>query len=144
MLIGTAGDDIEIIRLIESLGGNVVIDDHCTGSRYFWNQVVHEKDQLSALASRYINKPLCPIRDLDVNVRLGHIWELIKDYNVRGVIFLQQRFCDPMEYDISYMQPPLEEKGIHTLTLELDVINPLGQFRTRIEAFLEMLQPTLV
>lgn len=144
MLIGTSNDDVGVVELIESSGGIVVIDDHCTGSRYFWNEVVPERDRLSAIASRYIDKPLCPVRDLETEHRVGHVVELAKEYNIRGAILLQQKFCDPLAYDMMYVPPALEKEGIRTLTLELDIINPVAQLRTRIEAFLEMFQLALI
>ncbi|MFQ5826487.1 MAG: 2-hydroxyacyl-CoA dehydratase, partial [Dehalococcoidia bacterium] len=52
-----------------------------------------------------------------------------------------QKFCDPHEFDIPPLRALLEEKlGITSLFLEFDVTIPVGQFRTRIEAFLEMLR----
>ena len=144
MLVGTENDDTEVVGLIESLGGIVVIDDHCTGSRYFWGEVTPEKDRLSALTNRLIDKPLCPVRDLETEYRSDRIVELAKEYNVQGVILLQQKFCDPLAYDMMYVPPALEKVGIHTLTLELDIINPIAQLRTRIEAFLEMFQLALI
>jgi benzoyl-CoA reductase subunit C len=54
--------DAEFIRLIESRGAQVVADDICTGSRYFWNDVVPAEDSLSAIAARYFDRPSCPLR----------------------------------------------------------------------------------
>ena len=73
--------------------------------------------------------------------RLPHILALAKDWNVQGAILGQQKFCDPHEFDIAPIQSLLRENGIPTLHLEYDVTIPFGQFRTRIEAFLEMLDP---
>lgn len=144
MLIGSVFEDRSLMQLIESLGGKVVIDDLCTGSRYFWEEIVPGEDRLYALVDRCINKPRCPVRDLQADVRIARIKQLIDDYNVQGIITIQQRFCDPMEYDITNMRPVFEEIGIRTLSLELDIINPAGQFSTRIEAFLEMFQLALI
>ena len=55
MIVGSEDDDIKFLNMVESCGGLFVIDDHCTGSRYFWNQVVHEEDRLMALSKRYID-----------------------------------------------------------------------------------------
>jgi len=144
MAIGSIMDDIELIRLVESLGAQVVIDDHCTGSRYFWNGVTLEEDRLTAIASRYIDRPPCPVTDLDGRLRLDHVLKLAKDYNVQGVLLLQQRFCELHEYDMAFMRPMFMENGIPVLWLEMDVTTPLGQFRTRLEAFMETLLPELV
>jgi benzoyl-CoA reductase subunit C len=50
----------------------------------------------------------------------------------------QQKFCDPHEFDIPSVQKAFKENNIPTVVLEFDVTIPFGQFRTRIEAFLEM------
>jgi benzoyl-CoA reductase subunit C len=141
MLVGGQNDDIEFVRLVEELGGAVVIDDHCTGSRYFWQEVVPGEKRLLALASRYLDGPPCPTKDLEGDRRrLGHIQELARDYNVQGAIIIQQKFCDPHEIDTPAVQKLLRDRGIPTLFLEFDITIPSGQFRTRIEAFLEMIQ----
>jgi benzoyl-CoA reductase subunit C len=56
----------------------------------------------------------------------------------------QQKFCDPHEFDIPNLLKMFKENNIPTLVLEFDVTIPFGQFRTRIEAFLEMLELELV
>lgn len=141
MIVGSEDDDTEMLRLIESLGATVVIDDHCTGSRHFWNQVELDGDPLSAIATRYAERPPCPQKDWEGRRRLEHIRRLAKEYGVQGAIVIQQKFCDPHELDnpviISLLR---EELNIPSLFLEFDVTIPVGQFRTRIEAFLEMLR----
>ncbi len=144
MILGSENDDVEFLRLTESLGANVVIDDHCTGSRYFWNQVMPEEDHISAIAARYIERPPCPQRDLVERRRFSHVLKLAKDYNVQGVILIQQKFCDPHELDIPPLQSFFNENNLPSLFLEFDVTIPIGQFRTRVEAFLEMFQLDLI
>lgn len=136
---GSENDDPEMVKLIEELGAQVVVDDQCAGSRYFWNEAPHEDDPELAIARRYIERPPCPQKDLEGKQRIPHLMGLIDDYRVRGAIFLQQKFCDPHAYDAPAIEQALKEKGIPCLSLEYDVVIPVGQFRTRIEAFLEML-----
>ena len=144
MLLGSINDDIEFLKLVESLGSDVVIDDYCTGTRYFWNEVITEADRISAIAHRYINRPPCPQKDLVERRRLPHILNLAKEYNAQGVIITLQKFCDPHEFDIPSIQAMFKENDIPHLFLEFDVTIPAGQFRTRIEAFLEMLQIEII
>lgn len=141
MIVGSEDDDREMLRLIESLGATVVIDDHCTGSRHFWNLVQLDGDPISALATRYVDRPPCPQKDWESRRRLEHIRRLATDYGVQGAIVIQQKFCDPHEVDNPVIVSFLEnELKMPTLCLEFDVTIPVGQFRTRIEAFLEMLR----
>jgi benzoyl-CoA reductase subunit C len=66
--------------------------------------------------------------------------KLARDYNAEGVILIQQKFCDPHELDIPMVKQNFEENGFPTLFLEFDVTVPIGQFRTRVEAFLEQME----
>lgn len=140
IIIGSENDDTTFIDMVENCGATIVVDDHCTGSRYFWNQVEpNGEDRLQAIAKRYIDRPRCPTKDWEERSRIPHIMNLAKDWNVSGAILIQQKFCDPHELDIPIIRKTLEESGIPTLFLELDVTVPVGQFQTRVEAFLEML-----
>jgi benzoyl-CoA reductase subunit C len=147
MLVGSENDDVEFISMIEQkmvLPATVVIDDHFTGSRYFWNEVIPEKDRLQAIASRYIDRPPCPNRDFPEHRRFPHILQLAKDWDVEGVITIQQKFCDPHEMDMPALRKYLEDNGVPTYFLELDVTVPVGQFSTRVEAFIESLMLEIV
>ena len=144
MLIGSEMDDIEFVRLVEELDATFVIDEHCSGTRYFWDEVILQDDPLAALAARYIDRIPCPPKDWPERRRLPFILKLARDYNVQGVILYQQKFCDPHEFDIPKLKQMFAENNIPTLVLEFDVTIPWGQFRTRVEAFLETLALELV
>lgn len=139
MILGSENDDTGFIKMVESLGALFVVDDHCTGTRYFWNEVVPGDDRLAAIAARYIDRPACPSKDWPARRRIPHILKLAKDYEIQGAILIQQKFCDPHELDIPAINKALKENDIPSLFLEFDVTVPVGQFRTRVEAFLEML-----
>jgi benzoyl-CoA reductase subunit C len=139
MIVGSEDDDLKFLNMVETSGGLFVIDDHCTGSRYFWNQVEPEEDRLMAIAKRYINRPPCPSKDWEERARIPHIVGLAKDWDVSGAIIMQQKFCDPHELDFVAIKKALEENGVPTLFLEFDVTVPIGQFKIRSEAFLEMI-----
>jgi len=139
MIVGSENDDTEFIKMVESVGSTVVVDDHCTGSRYFWNLTEFEVNILQDIANRYVDRPPCPTKDWEERTRFPHILQLAKDFNVDGVILIQQKFCDPHECDMVPLKEFLNGNGFPTLFLEFDVTVPLGQFRIRVEAFLEML-----
>ncbi len=139
MLVGSEDDDVEFIRMVEACGATVVTDDHCTGTRYFWNNVEPGEDRLGAIADRYLTRPPCPSKDWPTRSRVPHILDLADRWGVQGVVVLQQKFCDPHEADTPAIIAALREKGIPSLFLELDVTVPVGQFKTRTDAFLEMI-----
>ena len=139
MIIGSESDDRELVEMIESSGATIVVDDHCTGSRYFWGRVAPDGERLQAIADRYVDRPPCPSKDFPGSRRFEHILKLAGDYNVNGVLILQQKFCDPHESDNPILIRLLNKNGLPTLFLELAGSIPVGQFKLRIEAFLEML-----
>jgi len=139
MILGSEDDDTEFLQMVESLGAVFVVDDHCTGSRYFWNEVTPNQDPLEAIASRYVERVPCPSKDWPQRTRIEHIKKLAQDWKVQGAIVIQQKFCDPHELDIPATIESLKQDGIPAQFLEFDVTVPIGQFRTRVEAFLEML-----
>ncbi len=139
MTIGSENDDVQFLEMVESLGATIVIEDHCTGSRYFWNEVEpNYKDPLTAIAERYIKRIPCPQRDWSPErKRFGQLLRFIDDFKVQGVILIQQKFCDPHELDIPALRDLLNKRGIKNYFLEFDITIPLGQFKIRMEAFLE-------
>lgn len=140
MIVGSEDDDREFTKMVEqdlNLPASFVIEEHCVGSRYFWNEVIPEKDRLMAIAKRYIDRPPCPSKDWPVRNRFSHILDLIREYRVEAVILMQQKFCDPHELDNTSLKKLLKEKNIPNYFVEFDVTLPVGQFRTRLEAFLE-------
>ncbi|MBU0717938.1 MAG: benzoyl-CoA reductase, bzd-type, subunit N [Planctomycetes bacterium] len=140
MILGSEDDDLAFIRMVESCGATFVIDDHCTGTRYFWNKVERGGDILTDLAVRYVKRVPCPSKDWPKRTRVEHVVKLAKDYDTQGAIVMQQKFCDPHELDNPALIKALHEAGLKTLFLEFDVTVPIGQFKVRVEAFLEMLQ----
>jgi len=139
MIVGSEDDDTEFVKMVESVGATIVSDDHCTGSRYFWNLTEFNGDILQSIANRYIDRPPCPSKDWEERRRFPHVLQMTKDFKVDGVILIQQKFCDPHECDIPVLKQYLNDNGIPTLFLEFDVTVPLGPMRIRVEAFLEIL-----
>ena len=141
IILGSEDDDTEFIGMVEDLGARFVIDDHCTGTRYFNTLVNTNGDPLTSIAERYVKRIPCPSKDWPQHTRLDYIIQLAKDYNVQGAIIMQMKFCDPHELDTVIIKETLEnELDIQTLFLEFDVTVPLGQFKTRVEAFLEIIR----
>ncbi len=147
MLVGSENDDIEYLELIESLGEResvgctVVVEEHCTTTRAFWNEVdTSIDDPLTAIAERYVARTPCPSKDWPVRSRFQTVLDFAKGWDVDGVISLQQKFCDPHECDIPELGKFLEKNGIPSYFLEFDVTLAAGSFAVRTEAFLETLE----
>ena len=138
MVVGSENNDTELVGFLESLGAVVVIEDNCLGNRYFWNDTAGDGDPLAAIARRYLDKLPCPLLDVDSRRRGQYLLDLAREYDVQGVIFLRQKFCDPHGWEQPIMEKLFEDAGLPCLCLELDLTVPAGQYRTRMQAFLEL------
>jgi benzoyl-CoA reductase subunit C len=126
--------------LIAAAGGAVIWDDFCTGSRYFDVLVAPDKDPLTALADRFVQRAVCPAKHAGLRNRAEDLIRMAREQKARGVIFLYLKFCDPHAFDYPYLKDALDKEGIPSLLLEVeDPLPAEGQIQTRCEAFLEML-----
>lgn len=129
-------------NIIETSGGAVVCEEMCTGTRYYENLVDESADtlegQYQALSERYM-KNNCACFTPNPG-RIEDILRLVDEYQVDGVIDANLKFCTLYDIEKESVASALEEKGIPVLGLETDYTdNDAGQLRTRIQAFIEML-----
>lgn len=140
MINGSPLNNPEFIQTIEELGGLVVIDELCTGARYFWDPVDASLPPLEALSMRYLYHFPCA-RMYPSEERFKRVINLAKEYKVHGVITQMIRYCTPYTRDQVLLQEKLEEEGIPVLSLDVEYgQGGVGAIRTRVQAFLEMLE----
>lgn len=144
MLIGSPTSDADLEKLVESLGANVVIDEICTGSCYFWNEVIPQPDRLMAISLRYLGRPHCALKDNNWRRRPAHIYQLYEDYQAHGVIIAKQIYCHPHGTDNPLIWKILRERNIPFHYFERDTTLPYEETRLRLEAFINMLKPELI
>jgi benzoyl-CoA reductase subunit C len=145
MVTGGACDDLRIFDLIEQLSypTSLIFIDSCTAARYFWFEVPEDRpDKLRAMAEGYIGKIPCPAKDnvpgTGEKKRFRFIQQFIEEFRPDGVVFLYQRFCSPQPMDIVALKPILQKLGIPSTELELDTTIPVTQFRSQLEALVEV------
>lgn len=141
LVSGSVMGNSELLRLIESVGGCVVADDLCTGSRYFWNLAKENREPMMAIAERYLLKIPCPFMSSSEE-RFKHVREMVKLFNVEGAIIFSLKFCDVHSFDAPLLAEELRQnEGLPVLCLEWEhSLSGIAQLRTRIEAFIEMLE----
>jgi benzoyl-CoA reductase/2-hydroxyglutaryl-CoA dehydratase subunit BcrC/BadD/HgdB len=140
LLVGAILDDPAILQLVEELGGRVVGDDLCTGSRFFEQLVDETKEPYVALTERYMQRPSCPAKHNPTERHAERLQQLRQDTSAQGVVFVLPKFCDPHAFDYVPLRADLSQAGVPHLLIETDVTTPTGQLRTRLQAFLEMLR----
>ena len=146
---GACLDNIELIKLVEELGGNVVADVICNGARDYFPRTEEGRDPIDALAHRYLDKINCPktYRENkagtfggDAAARFGDIGAYAKEFKVDGAILYVYKYCDPFGFEVPARKAYYQSIHVPLLYLE-DVYSAgtMGQLRTRVQAFLEMI-----
>ena len=145
MLTGTplAIPNWKLHHIAETSGANVVVEEMCTGTRYFENLVDESgttlDEQIMALAERYMKINCACFTPNDG--RIDDIKRLAKEYSADGVIDVSLKFCTTYDIEGHKVERSLKETGIPVLGIETDYTDQdTPQLRTRIEAFLEILK----
>jgi benzoyl-CoA reductase/2-hydroxyglutaryl-CoA dehydratase subunit BcrC/BadD/HgdB len=144
MLIGPnlANGDYEILELVEAAGGEIVIEDICEGIRYYWNSIDNKGDPLISLAKGYLKDKLpCAFMRRSSKKRLSSALELIKNFNVAGVIWYELLCCETYDIESFFFTREMDKRNIPMLILESSYgIEGIGQTKNRIDAFIEMVK----
>lgn len=144
---GNEIDDIAFIQLVEECGAHVVMDDLCTGTRFFWEDAKDTDDPFDGLVQKYLGTH-CPRslatqvgnREEDLENRFGYIKQFTADWKAEGAIFYIVRYCDTCELEGPDLKDYLAKQNLPVLMIEDDYsTSTIGQLRTRIQAFLEMI-----
>ncbi|MGZ6202322.1 MAG: 2-hydroxyacyl-CoA dehydratase subunit D [Thermodesulfobacteriota bacterium] len=146
---GACLDNIELIKLVEEIGGNVVADTICNGARDYFPRTDEGGDPIVALAHRYLDKVNCPKTyrenktgtfEGDIASRFGDIGAYAKEFKVDGAILYIYKYCDPFGFEVPARKAYYKSINVPLLHLE-DVYSAgtISQLRTRIQAFLEMI-----
>ena len=129
--------------LVESSGAVIVGEESCIGTRNT-RDLVEESGEtldelLDALVDRYL-KIDCACFTPNVE-RLDHIVEMARDLKVDGVVHYGLSFCQPYAMEALKVGKALEAANVPMLAIETDYsMEDVEQLKTRVEAFLEMLQ----
>jgi benzoyl-CoA reductase subunit C len=142
MLIGSVMTNPEFIKSIEELGVMVVTDELCTSTRYWSDPVILEgaNNPLEAISRRYLSNFPCA-RMYPSTDRFDRIVKLAREARVDGIISETIRYCVPYAHDVPLISDRLKSENIPLLTLDVEYgTSGSGQIRTRVQAFLEMVE----
>ncbi len=144
MVTGTpmAVPNWKLHSIVEELDAEIVVEETCTGTRYFENQVSDEGDTIDQLvknlAARYMNINCACFTPN--GSRLEDILKYVEEYDIDGVIYYNLSFCHTYAIEYKKVEKALKEKSIPLLNIETDYSEEdVGQIKTRVEAFLEMM-----
>jgi benzoyl-CoA reductase/2-hydroxyglutaryl-CoA dehydratase subunit BcrC/BadD/HgdB len=142
-------DGWKIPNLIEESipQGVIVADELCSSGRLLYDPVGVDEwimdDMFDAVAERYMLPSICPcFTSKDGNEdRINWLLDRIKEFKVNGVIYHVVRGCMLYAMEYTRIKRILDRKNTPIYYLDTEYTREdVGQMKTRVEAFLEMLQ----
>ena len=147
---GACVDHPGLVKLIEESGANVVAETTCNGMRDTFPLTDEQEDPFTALARRYLDKINCPktyrenrAGSFEGNIadRFGDIGRYADYFNADGAILYVYKYCDPFGFEVPARKAYCEAIDLPLLWVEdLYSSGTMGQLKTRIQAFLEMIE----
>ncbi len=139
VISGTFIEPMEILDYFEESNGVIVADDLKNGFRYIESDVPEKGDPVEALADRQRARIPSAAYDFNKNPRRSFLVNMSREKKADGVILLHLKYCEPENYDYYDNYLALEAAGIPVMRIETEFGGVgLGQLRTRVQAFMEM------
>lgn len=140
LVIGSPLLSAGLIDCIESAGGVVFLDDLCTSHTYLGHPVGTEGDLFINLAHSYLQGRICSRMDCKLD-RINQVKELLDKHSPDGVIYNLSKFRVTDCYDsIALKEEVFDEKCPPLMVLDNEIGQTNLSVKTRIEAFMELLQ----
>lgn len=131
----------EIFRYFDEAGIMVADDDLCNGARAADAEISPYGDLTDSIAERYFNRIACPTKYKSLNSRKETLLAMARKINADGVVYLQEKFCEPHAFDYPYIRKVFEDEHIPMVYIEMNTQSEDNQaLRNRLEAFFEMLK----
>lgn len=135
---------LDVLRMIEDCGVDVIDDDLYHGYRYVSTDVDVGGDPLRALARWCIGRNWgapCPTR-IDTKADWdGWLLKAVNACGARGMIVLMAKFCEPHYFYYPRIKATFAQASVPELLRETEhEIVAAGNLRTRVESFVEMIK----
>ena len=130
---------LELIRLLENAGCDVVEDDLAIAQRWFTEDVPLAGDPVRALAESYVHRSVySSVRHDFYKPRWEGLAEKVRSKRAEAVIFLIAKFCEPAYFDFVLFKKKIDEMGLPHLLLEFEEkLFTFDRLRTEVETFVE-------
>jgi benzoyl-CoA reductase/2-hydroxyglutaryl-CoA dehydratase subunit BcrC/BadD/HgdB len=141
-------DNWKIPHLVEEAKpqGLIAADELCSGDRILYDPVGvdewTENDMLNAIAEKYLMTSTCPcFTSADGNEdRINWLLDKMKEFKIDGVIYYTIRGCMLYAMEYARVKRILDKMNMPIYYLDTEYTREdVGQIKTRIEAFMEML-----
>jgi len=140
LLSGIVPEPMEVLDALAAMGGVVAADDLAACGRRLYPPGA-SGDPFRRLAESLQAGPPDSARGHPIEERLAHLRRLAAASGARGVVFYDVKFCEPELFDLPLLRRGLQEAGLPSVHIEVDLNDALAQqVLTRLEAFLEMIR----
>ena len=132
---------LEVIRMLEAAGCDIVEDDFAIAQRWFEGDVSTAGDPVRALAESYVRDAVySSVRHDFKKPRWEGLADKIRRTRADAVIMLIAKFCEPAYFDYVLFKKKIEEMGLPHLLLEFEEkLFTFDRLRTEVETFVESL-----
>ncbi len=139
LLSGLVPEPMSLFEVLSDAGGQVVCDDLLSSGRRRY-PAGHGTDAFARMADRVLLAPPDSTRGSAVSDRVTHLVAAARSSGARAAIFFEVKFCEPEQFYLPQVRQALEDEGLRSIIVEVDLSEPLGhQAVTRVEALLETL-----
>ena len=140
MVIGPLVDNYVLLNRIEQFGAIIVDDDITNGSRYCSQDVETRGDLYENLAKRYLSAGPSPTLNSSIKTDGQAFLERIDKLDLDGVIYINQKFCEPHVHNYFAKLVFLKQRKINVLMLEIEHagLDVSERDLLRIESFIEI------
>ena len=141
ILSGILPPHAPICSAIEEAGLKIVGNDIASLARSYYYTPESALSPADYYVEFYSSHNSCTTLLGSADERIGQLEDLIEERNARGIMFLGEKFCEYEYFEFPYLEKHFRERGLHTLLLEfaIDDHQKVGVFKTRIEAFSELM-----
>ena len=142
MIMGPLTDNYALLERIERLGAIIVDDDITNGSRYCSRDVETTGDLYENLAKRYLFADPSPTLNSSIKTDEQAFQRRIDGLDLQGVIYINQKFCEPHVHNYLSKLEILKQRKINVLMLEIEHagLDISERDLLRIESFIEIAQ----
>jgi benzoyl-CoA reductase subunit C len=141
MIVGSGLSPLDLIEMLESLKAEVVIEDHCLGLRYFWDERQStsgdERTDDAIMTYYHQGRAKCAYQEWMAEKTISRFKNLVTDYQVEGVIWLEQAFCGTWQWTIPEALAAFDTIGVPVLRLQRGRTLIKGRVKPQLETLLD-------
>ncbi|MFO8010163.1 MAG: 2-hydroxyacyl-CoA dehydratase family protein [Dehalococcoidia bacterium] len=134
--------DYKIFDIMDEIGGEIIFEEAAEGLRHYDHDVPLDGDPMTALADTYFLKRLPPAWFRPCRERVDYLINTCKERRAEGMLWYQLLYRDGYDIQSYSFEKEFEQTtGLPFLKIESDYdTSERGQFKTRMETFLEIIK----